>query len=167
MELHCNYMAASSSRKSIRSNIAFSLVETVLAIGIISFSILTILSLIPVGMKSVRSAMDHIAEAEIVQNISGTAILTPFSEMTNFNGQVFYYDQNGLLQTTATPDTRYWATTYLSNSVYPGSDTAPIPLSNSLVSIEIEIVHASSAAAATTAGSAPDFFNIQVPNSGN
>jgi uncharacterized protein (TIGR02598 family) len=56
--------------RRVRSEAAgFSLVETVLAIGIVAFGLVSLLGLMPVGLSTFRSAMDASISSEIVQHV--------------------------------------------------------------------------------------------------
>lgn len=148
----------------------FSLVEVTLAIGIVSFSLLAVLGLMPVGLSTLRQATEQTVESQIVQKLGGEASLTSFSKIgANFSGRTFYYDDQGryLTNSPATVPTsaRYWAFVSLSNSIYPGSSNAPSPasLSNSLVWMRIDI----STGGASGQNRRTNSYGIQVPNFGN
>jgi uncharacterized protein (TIGR02598 family) len=95
---------------------AFTLVEVTLAMGIMSFAMVTLVGLLPVGMQVFREAIDTTVKAQIVQSItsmaeqtdlcslgSGTAVAKKVSaELTSPEarvaaGPVYYYfnDQGG------------------------------------------------------------------------
>lgn len=146
---------------------AFSLVEVVLAIGVIGFGVLIVLGLMPVGLNTMRQAMDNSTEMQIVKQISGEALLTPFSQLsTNFSGKTFYYDEQGIKESTASANTRYWAITSLTSPGYPGSANLPTTSSvtNSLKTLRLDLVTAANANAAIRT---TNTYNIKVPNSGN
>jgi len=146
----------------------FSLVEVTLAIGIISFSLLTVLGLMPVGLTTLRQATEQTIESQIVQKIGSEAQLTSYSKLaSSFSGKTFYYsDQGNYLGSSpasAPVDTRYRAVATLSSCVFPGSTNAPTTLSASLVTMRIDIVSGSSEAAAKNTNS----YSLQIPNSGS
>ncbi|XHR31081.1 MAG: Verru_Chthon cassette protein B [Chthoniobacteraceae bacterium] len=146
---------------------AFSLVEVVLALGIISVSLLAVMGLMPVGLKTMREAMDATVESQILQKINAEASLTPFSQLAaNFAGKTFYYDESGLFLSnspaTAPSATRYWVTTDVTNPIYPGSSNAAV--SNNLSALSILIVSAASSGATNKVS---HVCNVQIPNSGN
>lgn len=138
---------------------AFSLVEVTIAIGVVSFSLLAIMGLVPVGLTTLRAAMDQTVESQIVQAIGSEALLTPFGQLTNsFAGKVSYYNEEGTL----TGDrnlARYEVATSLTNAVYPGSTNAA-QLSSGLQSLRVKIVRLQGVTATNN-------FSIQVSNSGN
>jgi uncharacterized protein (TIGR02598 family) len=146
---------------------AFSLVEVALALGIISFALLTVAGLMPVGLGTMRQAMDNTEESQIIRTISGEVLMTPFSELdTNFAGKTFYFDDEGTLLTNspanAPAGTRYWATTSLANPSYPGSTNDV--LTNSISTVKLQILTAGSATAALKS---TNTCYIEVANSGN
>lgn len=154
------------SRK-LRARHAFSLVEVVLAIGVVSFGLLAVLGLMPVGLTTMRQAMDNSIETQIAKQIGGEALLTPFSTLvTNFAGKTFYYDEQGTRQTASSDKTRYWASTTLTNTGFPGSANIPsaTPLTNSVLTLRLDLVTAASASAKNRV---TNTFNIRVPNSGD
>lgn len=76
---------------------AFSLIEVTIALGVMSFCLLTTIGLLPVAVNTMRSAMDSTISSQIMQQISSQATLTPFSELTAYvNGsQIQFFDQEG------------------------------------------------------------------------
>jgi len=51
---------------------AFSLVEVVLALGIVSFALLAVVGLLPIGLKSVKNANENAGAANVLQAIAAT-----------------------------------------------------------------------------------------------
>lgn len=142
---------------------AFSLVEVTLAIGIVSFSLLAILGLMPVGLTTMRQAMDSTIETQIVRQISAEMLLTPFSQLGDaVNKPPRCFDDEGQLQSAETANTRYWATLSLANPVFPGSANATV-LSNSLSAVRVVVVRGPAAAVRRDT----NYYSLSVPNSGN
>lgn len=56
-------------RHPIRQKAAFSLVEVVIALGVIGFAIVAILGVLPVGLKTAHSAQDQTRAGQIAQDI--------------------------------------------------------------------------------------------------
>jgi len=161
-----NPLSASLNRQNIKHALllpsfrqAFSLVEVTIAIGVVSFSLLAIMGLVPVGLTTLRSAMDQTVESQIVQSIGSQALLTPFGQLTNhYADKVAYYSEEGVI----TPDrssARYEVETSLADAVYPGS-TNVSQLSSAIQSLRVRIVRIQGVAATND-------FSIQVSNSGN
>ena len=71
----------------------FSLVEVVMAIGIIGFCMIPIMALIPVAMKTSRQSMDRNTEIRMMQSIRAELFKTPFSQLTPTTN--FYFDVDG------------------------------------------------------------------------
>lgn len=146
---------------------AFSLVEVVLAIGVIGFGVLIVLGLMPVGLNTMRQAMDNSTEMQIVKQISGEALLMPFSQLaTNFSDKTFYYDEQGIKENQYSDKTRYWAVTSLTSPAYPGSTNLPsnTAITNSLKTLRLDLITTPSAGAKIQT---TNTYNIRVPSSGN
>jgi len=141
---------------------AFSLVEVVLAMGIISFGLLAVIGLMPVGLNTMRDAMDDTAEALIANRVTGEVMLTPFSEMdTVFNGRIYFFDEEGQAQSGETNFTRYRVTTRIVTPDFPGANNAPVILTDHLKVVSVEV------ATQNAPGSIINRFDIPVPSSGN
>lgn len=88
----------------------FSLVEVVLAIGIVAFAFLPLLGLMPIGLNTSRQAIDTTMEAQIVQQMTSLAQQTDFSNLptmvknplvTTPASNLVYFDGNGNITTAA------------------------------------------------------------------
>jgi len=87
---------------SRRQNRAFSLVEVVLAVGIVAFVLISILGLMSVGIKANRESADDIAISLIVQHVATSLRMEGFANV-NANANYapsntspdFYYDATG------------------------------------------------------------------------
>lgn len=76
---------------------AFTLVETVLAIGIVSFAMISILGLVPVGLGTFRKAMNLTVESAIVQSVAGELQRIDYSnEIQRTDPLYFYFDDQGV-----------------------------------------------------------------------
>ncbi len=78
-----------------RRSAAFTLVESVIAIGIVSFAMLSILGLIPVGLGTFRQAMSLTVEASIVQAVSGQLMRADYTNLASSSSTNMYFDQEG------------------------------------------------------------------------
>jgi uncharacterized protein (TIGR02598 family) len=93
-----------SHRKQIRAE-GFSLVETALALGILSFSFVGILGVIPMGLSTFATAINATVEAQVVQRVTTVARQTKFSQLAKLdanpgkqNGEEtpdFYFNEHG------------------------------------------------------------------------
>lgn len=143
---------------------AFSLVEVVIALGIISFGLLAVIGLMPVGLNTMRDAMDDTAEALIANQITGQALLTSFDELENsFDGTKFYFDDEGQPLDGENNFTRYRVITQIKDPTFPGSGTAPAPVADHLKILEVTIV---SSAVANAKNAETNYFNVPIANSG-
>jgi len=145
---------------------AFSLVEVTLAMALVSFAVITVIGLMPVGLSALHRVIDTTEEAQIVRQIGAQAVLTPYSQLNGaFSGQTFYYDQDGVLLTNSPapmpPSTRYRAATTVVTPVYPGSSGATA-LNGNMSTVHIVLMDGPGAVASST-----NFYNVEVPNSGN
>jgi uncharacterized protein (TIGR02598 family) len=84
----------------------FSLVEVSVAMAIVSFAMVSILGLIPMGLTNFRQAMNNTVEAQIVQGITSDLELASF---TSLQSTTDYYDSDGNA-TTASSQPVYTAT---------------------------------------------------------
>lgn len=83
---------------SCPSRTGFSLVEVLLAIGLVTFVLLVVFSLMPTGLATLQSASRQIVETEIYNTYGAELAATPFSQLTNYvNGTNFpaYFDHEG------------------------------------------------------------------------
>ena len=131
--------------------------------GVIAFAMITSLGIIPVGLSTLRQAMDNTVESQIVQGLGAKILLTPYSQLaTNFSGAVFYYDEQGSFLTNAPAtrplSTRYCATATVTSPSFPGSTNTVV--TNSLSTIQVELIGGPSAPST-------NFYSFQAPNSGN
>ena len=74
---------------------AFSLIEVVLAIGIVSFAFVGMFALLPAGMTIFRQAIDNSIGSQIVQRIVNEAQQTDFPVLTAAPVTTRYFDDQG------------------------------------------------------------------------
>lgn len=75
----------------------FSLVEVVSSLGIVSFGLIALLGLLPMGLQVSREARESTAEAQINQYLSNLARQTETSRLPEIlDPRVFYFDRQGL-----------------------------------------------------------------------
>jgi len=147
-------MNATSPSRS-RPAAAFSLVEVVLALGLVSFAVLAIMGLLPTGLSTLRQAMSQTVEAQIVRTIGAEAVVAPFTNLAS----VTYFDDEGL--PTAGDNAFYTVDVTTTNSIFPGSTSAGV-LTNSLIALNIQIVARPNPAAAGKT----NFYTLQIANAG-
>lgn len=115
----------------------FSLVEVTLAVGLTSFALLAIVGMMPVGLTTMRQAIDSTVESQITREIRTKVQQVPFSALAaTFTDREFFFAESGAPTTKDGWDRRYTVRTSLEKPEYPGSDKAG---EDSLSSISIEI----------------------------
>jgi len=77
--IKCRFACFSPIRKH-----GFSLVEVTLAIGIVSFAIISLFGLMSAGSTTVVDAINSSVHAQIISQVASTTLLTPFSEIDTF-----------------------------------------------------------------------------------
>jgi uncharacterized protein (TIGR02598 family) len=153
------------------ANQAFSLVEVVMALAILSVALVTVLGLVPVGLLGLRQAISSTTEAEIVGQLTAQIRLTPFSQLDAYQNTSFFYDEEGVFLSSAASvagapaQTRYWATASQNPVIYPGCDLAPAasPVAGSVKIITLQFMSGPNPQAAPLA---TNNYVILVPNSG-
>jgi uncharacterized protein (TIGR02598 family) len=77
---------------------AFSLIEVLLATGLVTFSALVIFSLLPVGLASMQEANRQIIETEVFSTVGAELAATPFDKLTNYQATRFpvYFNNEGI-----------------------------------------------------------------------
>jgi uncharacterized protein (TIGR02598 family) len=151
---------------------AFSLVEVVIALGVTSFALLSMVALIPMGLMQAREASDTTTESQIVQFARNKIEMMPFASISTLtNG---YFDNQGLPTTPGAPEQIYtvsYGVTNVSMST-AGNSTAnsmfvntaantTATIATNAVVVQVSIVNRTVPGTAAT-----NVFPIVVPNSG-
>jgi len=98
----------------------FSLVEVTIAIGIVSFALVTLLGVVPVGLIASQDAMRQTARSQIIKQISSDLGMMPFAKLGNYLASNQYYDYNGC-RSVGTNDKIFVVTMTNALPSYPGS----------------------------------------------
>jgi uncharacterized protein (TIGR02598 family) len=106
---------------------AFSLIEVVLALGVVSFAIVAILGILPLALSSNRSGMNEARAAQLVRAITGTID----SQCSTFSTVNCYGQTLDLTSSTKGPITLY--ASYSS----PGQPTISTSSTGAIYSIEL------------------------------
>lgn len=125
---------------------AFTLVEVVLAIGIIAFAFVGLMALIPVGLTNFRHALDNSIGSQIMQRLVDEAQQTDYATLVATPSTMRYFDDQGnevsdigssiytvevsvvgstTLPNTSTPATDSLATVTLKIADNPGHNGSP------------------------------------------
>ncbi len=83
------------------STAGFSLVEMVLALGVLAFAVIPLFGLLPMGMTTFRKAMDASVTTQISQRIVNEAQQTDFNTFIATTPSIRYFDDQGEEMTTA------------------------------------------------------------------
>ena len=79
-------------RSYLRGETGFSLIEVVLAIGIVSFAFVTLLGLLPVGLTAFRQSIDTTVGSQIVQRVVNEAQQADYTSLINSGTTQRYFD---------------------------------------------------------------------------
>lgn len=115
--------AADSIRRRRRG--AFTLVEVVIALGIIAFAFVPVIGLLPVGLDMSRQAMDATICAQIAQQLTSEVQQTDFTDIASLaNVTPYWFDDQGNKVGAAATDAVYTASFTVSTSTkLPDSNT--------------------------------------------
>jgi len=85
--------AGSQSRSGRRAG--FTLVEIALTIGILAFSLVAIMGLLPIGLKASRQSIEQSLALEMSQTVRAYLSSLPYSALPATGS--FYFDEEGML----------------------------------------------------------------------
>jgi uncharacterized protein (TIGR02598 family) len=110
---------------------AFSLVEVVLAIGVVSFAMMAMLGTLPIGLKSSQESRGQVATANIARQLQGELQQISFNDQSqdaltvaSLSGQSMYYTLEGTK--TDKVDSAYYVANFAVNGVsLPGLSIDP------------------------------------------
>lgn len=120
-----------------RGRRAFSLVEVALALGVVSFAVLSMLGVVTVGLTTVKDATEQTMHAQIVKHVGSTVLQTPFDQIKSFAEESpFYFDQAGREVSNAAASIYQVELKFKEGGSYPG---APSNLSNSMSTVQIKV----------------------------
>ena len=74
---------------------AFSLAEVLLALGVVSFALVALMSLLPVGLKSFRQADITMTEAQIAQSLVNQFQLAGFTNAVAMRTSTYNFTRDG------------------------------------------------------------------------
>jgi uncharacterized protein (TIGR02598 family) len=123
---------------------AFSLVEVTLALGIVAFSLVTLLGLMPMGLATFHKAVETSVSSQIVQQVVTDVEQTDFSQLTTSAtgvtqlGLRYFDDQGNELPSATSPGAIYQVNVVVNTSpVFSGGSSTAAP---SLACLTIDIV---------------------------
>ncbi|CAN5687498.1 hypothetical protein BH09VER1_BH09VER1_03700 [soil metagenome] len=100
------------SRPPMKRKRAFSLIEVVLALGVVSFAFVGIVGLMPVGLKTFRTAMEMNMQSQLSQRIAGETQRSRFddlkaSDFSSLNFPQYFDDQGSPVASASDPNCLY------------------------------------------------------------
>ena len=112
---------------SQRTKGGFTLVETVVAVGIVATVMLAMVSLIPLGMGTLKDAAVRAADARIVQSLVSIYQMQDWASVeqqaTSGSPREFYFDEKGVAVEKEDPNLLYTARVIIGDPpVVPGDD---------------------------------------------
>ena len=120
------HRAANTCRRS-----AFTLVETVIAVGIVATVMLVMVSLLPLGISTLRDASVRAADARIVQSLVGVYQMQDWSAVEQQEAaglyKDFYFDEKGLAVERTDPSQLYTARVVIGGPPVVPGDTIENP----------------------------------------
>jgi len=132
---------------------AFSLVEVVLALGIVSFAFIGIIGMLPVGMNTFRQATDATVQAQITQQIITQVRETNYADLNSFTkddpathqARIYLFDDQGILVSDESLSIYKVAVDVIGNTtVFPSSsgnaDATPVDVAK-LATVKIYIIN--------------------------
>lgn len=118
----------------------FSLVEVLMAIGIVAFAYIAMIGLLPAGMSSFNKAIDNSLGSQIMQRLATEAQQTDFDTLIApaTATTLRYFDAQGNEKTTIAGSLYTAEVTVLAPTTLPSTST---PASPSLATVTIRLAH--------------------------
>jgi uncharacterized protein (TIGR02598 family) len=134
----------------------FTLVEVLLALGIVSFAFMALCGMLPVGLKTYRDAMDATCRANIVRVVTSELSQSPYTNIdTTLMSSTRYFSDQGL-EVASADDARFrvkYVNVLSGTSLFGATNSSLKP-----VTIEISAVQGGSSLSRVT---------VFIPNNGN
>ena len=80
---------------------AFSLLEVVIALGIVGFALTTLIGLMPVGLNIFRDSITATVQTDVLRQLTSQFQETPFNKLTNSTKMLYFSDQSAPVETDA------------------------------------------------------------------
>lgn len=117
----------------------FSLAEVAIAMGIVTFSLVAVLGLLPIGLSSFREANEATIESQIISQISSEVALMPFSKIPEYAAAGPYYFDNDGRKAEKEADAIFSVHTSSATPNYPGK---PATINADLVNLQVRVTTA-------------------------
>lgn len=120
-----------------RRRAGFSLVETVLALAVMGLAVSVLLGLLPHGLDMARKAGVAAGDARITSDILAELSQVKWTDLSNYDNDLFYFDDQGVRQDGTDGTTAYVARVQLpTTSSLPGST---VSMSENLRRVVIQV----------------------------
>ena len=151
-----------NTSRSFRSS-GFSLVEVVMALGIISFAIVPLVGMMPIGLSNFRGSMDRSVSTQIAQLIINEARQAGFANLSLWQGNRYFTDEGE--ETTAESATKVYVvrTDVTAKVEVPSAESA---FSNaSLAQVRVRVANSPTGAISVATGTGPNVqdFTAYIP----
>ncbi len=122
---------------------AFSLVEIVLALSILSFGLVALLGLFPVGLGAFRNSKEKVTHGEIIKLLASELSSMRFDQLASVRGKPYYFAEDGspVIDTNESFVYRVEIDVVQPNTPLPTGTTSPASLSD-CSTVQIRIAHA-------------------------
>ena len=121
----------------------FSLVEVVLAIGVVAFAFVPMLGLLPVGLTTFRQSIETTVGSQIVERIINQAQETDFNTLVNPSSnpypQKLYFDDQGNQLSSPAGSVYLAEVTVVAPTTLPNTSS---PASANLATVSVRFAHA-------------------------
>lgn len=114
--LHCKYPFIKARVGGVKGLVSrragvlgFSLIEVVVSLGIVATVLVALLAMVGIGTNTMRDAADLTAEARVVEDVLGDVQLADWDDVERLDGEVRYYDDQGLRMRARSVDVSYAA----------------------------------------------------------
>ncbi|MDA0812157.1 MAG: Verru_Chthon cassette protein B [Verrucomicrobia bacterium] len=107
MFIHSLHKARSRHRPGVDSG--FSLVEVVIALGIVATVMVALMALLPLGMDALRESANLTVQSRIAQDLIGDVQQADWDTLTRYENELRYFDGEGTTLETAGSGTRLYS----------------------------------------------------------
>jgi uncharacterized protein (TIGR02598 family) len=107
MFIHSLHQARARRRPGVNSG--FSLVEVVIALGIVATVMVALMALLPLGMDALRESADLTVQSRIAQDLIGDVQQADWDTLTRYENELRYFDGEGTTLETAGSGTRLYS----------------------------------------------------------
>ena len=103
----------------------FSLVEIVVAVGIVATVMVALLGMIPTGLNTVNEAADKMSEIRIAQQVIGEVQMTDWGDLQHWNQELYFDGEGNRLKTNEVLNVRYTCKVEIGRDEYTLPDHKP------------------------------------------